>query len=139
MVDRCLTLHQEDDNMPFAALPKEKDIKLLIFRGTKSALQGSAFRVYVKDVLPFCTLSLQTSLFVQTKQIFQQIHGSASGNQISPVLTDIAVSWMKQQWCEINQEQLCRYADKFFVYRYVDNRLVVFCEQVQQCQWLAQL
>ena len=46
------------------------------------------FRIYLKDILLLHTHSVQTSLFVHMKQVFQQVCGSAIGNQIFPDLAD---------------------------------------------------
>ena len=78
MLQRYKELHRDDDNMIFTVFPKEKDVQLRIFRGTKRALQGRAFHIRLGDILPLCMLSLQTSLFTQMQQVFQQVRGSAN-------------------------------------------------------------
>ena len=92
--------------MEFMVFPKEKDVKRRIFRGSKRALRGRAFHMYLKDILKLCSLSLQTSLSVQTQQVLQQMRACAIGNQISPLLADIAVSFVEQRWWEANQRSL---------------------------------
>ena len=37
------------------------------------------------------------------QQVFQQVRGSAIGNQISPILADIAVSYVEEQWWTQNE------------------------------------
>ena len=83
MLQRYKELRWDDDNMIFTGFPREKDVQLRIFRGTRRALQGRAFHIRLGDILPLCMLSLQTSLFTQMQQVFQQVRGSAIGNQIS--------------------------------------------------------
>ena len=139
MLQRYKELHQDTDNMIFTVFPKEKDVQLRIFRCTKRALQGRAFYIRLGDILPLCMLSLQTSLFTQMQQVFQQVRGSAIGNQISPVLADIAVSYVEQQWWIQNEHLIRPFRDHFFICRYVDNRLVVFSEAIAHCSWMKEL
>ena len=125
--------------MIFTVFPKEKDMQLRIFRGTKRALQGRAFHIRLGDILPLCMLSLQTSLFTQMQQVFQQVRGSAIGNQISPVLADIAVSYAEEQWWIQNAHLIQPFRDRFFICRYVDNRLVVYSDCIAHCSWMKEL
>ena len=71
--------------------------------------------------------------FSQLQQTFQQIRGSAIGNQISPVLAHITVSLTEQDWLDQPevQQYLQRHADRILITRYVDNRLVLI-DQSQQ-------
>eukprot|EP00439_Symbiodinium_sp_Y106_P041869 s2113_g5.t1 len=136
MINRYKDLHNDDDNMIFTVFPREKDVLLRIFRGSKRALRGRALHIRLGDVLPSCMLSLQTSMFTQMQQ---QVRGSAIGNQISPVLADIAVSYVEEQWWARNEHVIHPYRDKVFICRYVDNRLVVFSDQIAHCSWLQEL
>ena len=115
MLQRYKELHRDDDNMIFTVFPKEKDVQLRIFRGTKRALQGRAFHIRLGDILPLCMLSIQTSLFTQMQQVFQQVRGSAIGHQISPILADIAVSYVEEQWWIQNAHLIQPFRDQFFI------------------------
>ena len=132
-------VHQDTDNMIFTVFPKEKDVQLRIFRGTKRALQGRAFHIRLGDILLLCMLSLQTSLFTQMQQVFQQVRGSAIGNQISPIVADIAVSYVEEQWWIQDEHHIRPFRDHFFICRYVDSRLVVFPEAIAHCSWMKEL
>ena len=125
--------------MAFTVFPKEKDVRLRIFRGTKRALRGRAYHIRLCDVLPLCMLLLQTSLFTQMQQVFQQVRNSAVGNQFSPVLADIAVSYTEQQWWNRSQHVILPHRDLIFICLYVDNKLVVYSDRIAHFAWLQQL
>ena len=55
------------------------------------------------------------------------------------MLADIAVNCIEQQRRESHQTILLRFSDQLFVCRYVDNRLVVFSEQIIHQSWLFNL
>ena len=57
---------------------------------------------------------------------FQQVRGSAIGNQISPVLANTTVSHVEHQWRTRPQIQLLlqQHSHRIYITRYVDNRLV---------------
>ena len=64
---------------------------------------------------------------------FQQVRGSAIGNQISPVLANITVSHVEHQWRTQPQIQLLlqQFSDRIYITRYVDNRLVLIDKSQQ--------
>ena len=45
MIGHYKTLHHDSDDMVFTAFPREKDVKLRIFKGTQRALRGHAFHI----------------------------------------------------------------------------------------------
>ena len=86
---------------------------------------------------PLCELSLHTSLFSHIKKVFKQQGGSAIGNQISPSLAHIAVSYLEHQWFQRHKDALKMHADELYVVRYVNNRLVL-CGQHLANKWFMQ-
>ena len=65
---------------------------------------------------------------------FQQVRGSAIGNQISPVLANITVSHVEHQWRTQPQIQslLQQFSDHIYITRYVDNRIVLIDKSQQR-------
>eukprot|EP00439_Symbiodinium_sp_Y106_P043682 s5926_g5.t1 len=54
------------------------------------------------------------------------VQGSAIGNQISPFLANIAVSYKEQQWYDSYRNALEALRSQVYITRYVDNRLVLY-------------
>ena len=71
------------------------------------------------------------------KKVFKQQKGSAIGNQISPSLADIAVSYLEHQWHQRHKDALAKHLDELYIVRYVDNRLVL-CGQHLADRWFMQ-
>ena len=82
--------------------------------------------IFLKDLSRICQLSLETSFFTQMGRIFKQTRGSAIGNQISPFLANIAVSYKEQQWYDSYRNALEALRSQVYIIRYVDNRLVLY-------------
>ena len=57
------------------------------------------------------------------KRVFKQQRGSAIGNQTSPSLANIAVSYLEHPWHEKHKDVLARYAEELYIVRYVDQHL----------------
>ena len=70
-------------------------------------------------------------------RIFKQTRGSAIGNQISPSLANIAVSYKEQQWYESNRNALEALRSQVYIIRYVDNRLVLCSDDIAH-RWFFQ-
>eukprot|EP00438_Fugacium_kawagutii_P026451 Skav202762 [mRNA] locus=scaffold326:142749:169873:+ [translate_table: standard] len=101
---------------------KQQDTQRRLFRGKPRRASKQHAQLRMGDILPLCKLSLEASIFTQMGQCFQQVRGSAIGNQISPVLANITVSHTEHHWQRTHSSTL---PPTFFTCRYVDNRLTL--------------
>ena len=76
------------------------------FQGSYKRHRSKTGTILLKDLSRICQLSLETSFFTQMGRIFKQTRGSAIGNQISPSLANIAVSYKEQQWFNMHRQAL---------------------------------
>jgi hypothetical protein len=102
---------------------KQTDTHLRLFRGKPRRASKQHHQIQVQHLLPLCELSLRAYIFTQMGQCFQQVRGSAIGNQISPILANITVSHTEHLWLQSLQRPLP--TTTFFTCRYVDNRLTM--------------
>ena len=65
-------------------------------------------------------------------RMFKQQRGSAIGNQISPSLANVAVSFLEQAWHDKHEARIRRLGSELYIIRYVDNRLVLCSEAVAE-------
>lgn len=82
--------------------------------------------IKLSDVLDCVKMSFDLGIFHVCGLSFRQTHGTAIGNQISPVLSGISVSKTEHQWA-LNHHQLLHHV---LVVRYVDNRLILAPDHV---------
>ena len=76
------------------------------------------------DIPTIVRLSIRANVFTCIGQFWQQIRGTAIGNQISPILSLIVVSHKEYQWHSVftNYSQP---SQQFYIMRYVDNRIML--------------
>ena len=113
-------------------------ITVLLTRTFRGKVRRGACRerqLRLCDVLPLAKLSLEASLFVNMKQTFQQARGSAIGNQVSPILANLAVSVLEVDWRRRYPVQ--RFSSRLFTTRYVDNRLTLADEHLLDFSFLS--
>ena len=107
------------------------------FKGSYKRHRSKTGTIFLKDLSRICQLSLETSFFTQMGRIFKQTRGSAIGNQISPSLANIAVSYKEQQWYDSHRSALEVLRSQVYIIRYVDNRLVL-CSDTTSSRWFFQ-
>ena len=110
----------------FTVQLREKNTTLRVFRGRRRQPATLTRQVRISDIVDLCRLSLQASIFQQMGRTFRQVRGSAIGNQVSPILADVAVSFCEQRWSEEHLPAIQASGLDFFATRYVDKRLVVY-------------
>ena len=91
--------------------------KLRIFQGSYKRHRSKTGTIFLKDLSRICQLSLETSFFTQMGRIFKQTRGSAIGNQISPSLANIAVSYKEQQWYDSHRSALEALRSQVYIIR----------------------
>ena len=109
----------------FSVLLQEKDAQPRIWRGKPRQGSRRAYSIFLKDVLPICQLNCECSVFTVLGKTFRQQRGATIGNQISPMLANLTVSLLEQQFFGKHSEQSARIESEFFCVRYVDNRLLI--------------
>ena len=84
--------------------------------------------IHIRDLPKIVQLSFDSCIFQTLGQIFQQHRGTGIGNQISPVVSNIAVTLTERVWYSSFQTQLhaMQRVHPFLVIRYVDNRFALF-------------
>ena len=125
LVTRYQQLHAVNTAIVFTVSLAEKQVQVRVFRGRARATGQHQVSIDLVDVLPLCHLSLQAGLFVHLGRVLKQVRGAAIGNQVSPVLANIAVSILEQAWATAAKVILDEQRHTFFCVRYVDNRLVL--------------
>ena len=80
--------------------------------------------IYMEDILGIVKSSFQC-MYVQVEAlILRQVHGTAIGSQLSPVLSHICVARHEVIWQHIYGQWFTSH--NIFLERYVDNRFVIF-------------
>ena len=81
--------------------------------------------IFIEDILDVVRLSFSTGVFTAMNKCFKQIRGSSIGNQISPVLSSIAIAQYELGWQVSHANWLHQNRCLMFCARYVDNRFCV--------------
>ena len=127
----------EFNKIKFTAQLGASEPKLRVFQGSYKRHKSKTGTIFLKGLSRICQLSLETSFCTQMGRIFKQTRGSAIGNQISPSLANIAVSYKEQQWYESHRNALEALRSQVYIIRYVDNRLVL-CSDDTANRWFFQ-
>ena len=98
VVEQYQAQHDLRPDSSITVLLKERNTRLRTFQGKVRRGACRERQLRLCDVLPLAKLSLEASLFVNMKQNFQQVRGSAIGNQVSPILANLAVSVLEVDW-----------------------------------------
>ena len=138
LIDSYAALQSTEFNkIKFTVQLGASEPKLRIFQGSYRRHRSKTGTIFLKDLSRICQLSLETSFFTQMGRIFKQTRGSAIGNQISPSLANIAVSYKEQQWYDSHRSALEALRSQVYIIRYVDNRLVL-CSDTTSNRWFFQ-
>ena len=127
-VNRLVTLYAAKQNadlseISFTVQLAASEPKLRMFQGQFKRHKSQIGVIWLNFLRQLCELSLRASLFSHMKRIFKQQRGSAIGNQISPSLANIAVSYLEHQRFQKQKGALINHAGELYIVRYVDNRL----------------
>ena len=130
LIDSYAALQKTDFHLiKFTVQLGASEPKLRVFQGSYKRHRSKTGTIFLKDLSRVCQLSLETSFFTQMGRIFKQTRVSAIGNQISPSLANIAVSYKEQQWFNMHRQALEALRSQVYIIRDVDNRLVLCSEQ----------
>ena len=84
--------------------------------------------INIHDLPKIVQLSFDSCIFETMGRIFRQHRGTGIGNQISPVVSNIAVTLIERVWYASFQQQLqgMQRTHSMLMLRYVDNRFALF-------------
>ena len=130
-VEFCLDLYHKNnckkprEQVFFTVDLAEKNAKLRLSQGKVSRRSKSQVLICLADILDIVKLSFATGMFTILGKSFRQIRGTCIGNQISPVISQIAVAVKEHFW--IQSFDFFWQSHKHFIcaIRYVDNRLLL--------------
>ena len=88
--------------------------------------------IHIADIQDIVALSFRCSAFSAINKIFLQKRGTCMGNQISPVLSEVAVAAVEVAWSKTWRAQMNSDSLLFKCWRYVDNRVVIFSSECQE-------
>ena len=93
------------------------------------------YQIWVKDLPMIVKLSFDSCIFQTLGRVFKQHRGTGIGNQISPVVSNIAVTLIERTWYFCFQNQLNSVYRRYpmIMLRYVDNRFLMYNTELQQC------
>ena len=120
------------EQIKFTVMLHASEPRLRVFQGSFRRQRQKTGIIWLDDLLSICKLSLSTSLFAQMNRMFKQQRGSAIGNQISPSLANVAVSFLEQAWHDKHEARIRRLGSELYIIRYVDNRLVLCSEALAE-------
>ena len=84
--------------------------------------------IFPDDIFTIVQGSLSCHIFQAVNVIWQQIRGAGIGSQISPSLSNLAVTIVERSWTQVLKEVIDPPAFPFLAIRYVDNRYILFPE-----------
>ena len=120
VVQRYISKHRGDIQTDvFSVRLDLQDTKLRIWKGRQRRGARKTYLVYLRDVVDICRLSCECSVFTIMGKVFRQQRGATIGNQISPMLANLAVSLLEQHFLEQHPNLLQQLGP------FVDNRLLI--------------
>ena len=84
------------------------------------------------DIMTIVQSSLQSHIFQAMNVIWHQIRGAGIGSHISPTISNLAVTLIERAWTQSYEETLTAPIFPFLAIRYVDNRYIIFPEEMIQ-------
>ena len=96
------------------------------FAGSYKKQASHIKTIRIDDIFPIVQKSLTTHYFIALNRVWHQIRGAGIGSQISPILSNLAVTMVEHSWQETFSQILTAPTFPNLVIRYVDNRFVLF-------------
>ena len=84
------------------------------------------------DIMTIVQSSLQSHIFQTMNVIWHQIRGAGIGSHISPTISNLAVTLIERAWTQSYEQILTAPSFPFLAIRYVDNRYIIFPEEMIQ-------
>ena len=128
------------DGFCFSVRFAQKSSNGRVFRGKPRKFRSEHVKVmHAEDITPVVELSFRFAIFSVLNRCFKQQRGSPIGNQLSPILCGLAVSFEEEMWCRTHEVLIQSYRVSCWFLRYVDNRCLVFPSQLLKMEpfrWL---
>ncbi|CAE7245257.1 unnamed protein product [Symbiodinium natans] len=123
-----------DHTHTFSVTLHEEQFPGQVFKGKTSAKQ-----VNIQQLLQIVELSFKANMFVALGTVFAQVRGSTIGNQVSPIISSITVMMQEHQWQQDFSAFRSNNRWSFFARRYVDNRFIIFAQELRRTSALRAL
>ena len=105
------------------------------FLGRFKPIKGLRIRtVWLADVRSLIQFSFNTGIFTAMNRLWRQVRGTCVGNQISPILSSIAVSLCELNWQRSFSSWWTTHKLTICFVRYVDNRFCFIPEELMNDQ-----
>ena len=132
-VNLLLKAYSEKLQRPADQLPVCISVNLSAPASSSRVYQGSVrtlknfqhHSIFVEDIPEIVKLSFETGIFVALNKCFKQIRGTSIGNQISPILSAIAIAGNELAWKTNFKTWRQSFEHLCFFTRYVDNRFCI--------------
>ena len=98
---------------------------------SKHSLAANNKTFGIADLVSIVQLSFDCGTFTAVGGIYKQIRGTCMGNQISPILSEIAVSAIEISWLRSFRNMLAT-NHVFNCWRYVDNRVILMSDNAKK-------
>lgn len=110
-------------------LPSNED---RAFQGKVRTLHNFNIKcIRFEDILKIVQLSFDSGIFTAGASCYRQLRGSPIGNQISPILSSIAIAGNEIAWLQSFKLFLSANSTNIFLTRYVDNRFCIIPESLR--------
>ena len=100
---------------------------LFIWDFQKQSSHANFKRLWLEHLVPLVQLSFECGRFTAVGNAYRQIRGTCMGNQISPILSEIAVAAVEVAWSRALSSQFVGHRI-FHRWRYVDNRVLLMSQ-----------
>ena len=94
---------------------------------SKQSSHANFKRLWLEHLVPLVQLSFECGRFTAVGNTYRQIRGTCMGNQISPILSEIAVAAVEVAWSRAWSSQFVGHRI-FHCWRYVDNRVLLMSQ-----------
>jgi hypothetical protein len=94
---------------------------------SKQSSHANFKRLWLEHLVPLVQLSFECGRFTAVGNTYRQIRGTCMGNQISPILSKIAVAAVEVAWSRACFSQFVGHRI-FHCWRYVDNRVLLMSQ-----------
>ena len=114
----------------FTAQVAQKQSPGRVFRGKSRRATLTPRVISAGDIYAIVEASFILNIFRVVGRSFRQLRGTSIGNQISPVLSAIAVAFEEYMWATTYSNFLESNRTTMFLMRYVDNRFLIFSDHL---------
>ena len=125
-IDRSMERPSPRRSLNFSRLVNTGDPIQSTFAGTSRKAAYNVRSIKVDDLFIIVKASLTSHYFTALGSIWRQIRGAGIGSQISPTISNLAVTMVERAWQHSFEALLSQKPLNFVCVRYVDSRFAVF-------------